>query len=459
VSAHVASWDTIAHELRDAVGEATWLTWFRTLAPQEISEDRVVLTTPSPLAKERLETKFRVLLEDVLARTVRPGVSVSVHVRAEAPDEHHAPSQHQQHPQTLFDPPVVPRRAQIGHSSSFDPRYTFEAFVIGASNRFAHAAALSVAETPARSYNPLFIHGDAGLGKTHLLHAIGNYARENYPNLQTTYVSTETFLNEFVDAIKRNQTSEFKMRYRACDILLVDDIQFLEGKEAIQEEFFHTFNTLYGAHKQIVLTSDRPPRALATLEERLRSRFAMGLITDVQPPDLETRSAILRRKAEDAGVAVPAEVIEFIATSITDNIRELEGALTRLGAFSTLSQTGITLPMAEQVLSDLISQHANRHQRTPAEVIAATAALFNLTPEDLTGSSRKRPVATARQIAMYVVRELTELSYPEIGRAFGGKDHTTVMHAVSRVQELMQESVEIYEQVDQLFKSLRGPRP
>jgi len=452
VSTRVASWDTIAQELRAAVGEATWLTWFRTLAPQEISEQRVVLTTPSPLAKERLETKYRELLRDVVAKHVGSGVEVAVRVRAETPGD----------PQRadLFSVPApAPSARPVTSSSTFDPRYTFEAFVIGASNRFAHAAALSVAETPARSYNPLFIHGDAGLGKTHLLHAIGNYVRENYPNLVTTYVSTETFLNEFVDAIKRNQTSEFKARYRACDVLLVDDIQFLEGKEAIQEEFFHTFNTLYGAHKQIVITSDRPPRALSTLEDRLRSRFAMGLITDVQPPDLETRSAILRRKAEDAGVEVPSEVIEFIATSITDNIRELEGALTRLAAFSTLSREGISLAMAEQVLSDLISQHATRSQRTPPEIIAATAALFNLTPEDLTGSSRKRPVAVARQIAMYVVRELTELSYPEIGRAFGGKDHTTVLHAVQRVQELMQESVDIYQQVDQLFKSLRGPRP
>lgn len=453
MSAPEASWEAIATAFREAVGEATWLTWFRTLQPQELSDHQIVLTTPSPLAKERLETKYRDVLEDVLTPIMGARVPVAVRVRADLPDETPAP------PGPLFEPSPTPaRRATRASSSTFDPRYTFEAFVIGSSNRFAHAAALSVAETPARSYNPLFIHGDAGLGKTHLLHAIGNYARENYPNLLTTYVSTETFLNEFVDAIKRNQTSEFKTRYRAYDILLVDDIQFLEGKEAIQEEFFHTFNTLYGAQKQIVLTSDRPPRALATLEERLRSRFAMGLITDVQPPDLETRAAILRRKAEDAGVRVPATVIEFIAASITDNIRELEGALTRLAAFSTLSQTGITLSMAEQVLSDLISQHATQRQRTPAEVIAATAALFNLTPEDITGASRKRPVAIARQIAMYVVRELTELSYPEIGRAFGGKDHTTVMHAVGRVQELMQESVEIYEQVDQLFKSLRGPR-
>ncbi|ACU52976.1 chromosomal replication initiator protein DnaA [Acidimicrobium ferrooxidans DSM 10331] len=458
MSAPEASWEAIAQAFRTAVGEATWLTWFRTLAPQELSDQQIVLTTPSPLAKERLETKYRDVLEDVLTPIMGARVPVAVRVRADVPDETPTTAH------SLFDSsptssPTPSRRNGRGSSSTFDPRYTFEAFVIGSSNRFAHAAALSVAETPARSYNPLFIHGDAGLGKTHLLHAIGNYARENYPNLLTTYVSTETFLNEFVDAIKRNQTSEFKARYRACDILLVDDIQFLEGKEAIQEEFFHTFNTLYGAQKQIVLTSDRPPRALATLEDRLRSRFAMGLITDVQPPDLETRAAILRRKAEDAGVTVPATVIEFIAASITDNIRELEGALTRLAAFSTLSQTGITLTMAEQVLSDLISQHATQRQRTPAEVIAATAALFNLTPEDITGASRKRPVAVARQIAMYVVRELTELSYPEIGRAFGGKDHTTVMHAVSRVQELMQESVEIYEQVDQLFKSLRGPRP
>ena len=271
------------------------------------------------------------------------------------------------------------------------------------------------------------------------------------------YVSTETFLNEFVDAIQRNKTSDFKARYRECDVLLVDDIQFLQNKEAIQEEFFHTFNYLYGAQKQIVLTSDRSPKAIATLEERLRSRFAMGLITDVQPPDLETRSAILQRKAEDSGFRLDLSIIELIATNITDNIRELEGALTRLSAYSSLNQVPITLDLAQIVLSDLISSTQRLAPRDPREIITVTATFFNTTPVELLGQSRKRPIAIARQIAMYIMRELTELSYPEIGREFGGRDHTTVIHAVQKVQNVMQTSIETFEQVDQLFKLLRDP--
>ncbi len=457
-----AVWESISEEFRSHVGEGAWRTWFITISPQVISADEVVLTTPSPLAKERLETRYREVLAGMFERAFGHAVPVKVKVRSET------------RPQDSPQPDPYPTRSQLRLasdkfqsqaanpnsllSSPMDPRYTFDAFVIGSSNRFAHAASLSVAETPANSYNPLFIHGDAGLGKTHLLHAIGNYVRENYPERYVKYVSTETFLNEFVDAIKTNRTSEFKTRYRQCDVLLVDDIQFLENKEAIQEEFFHTFNFLYNGHAQIVLTSDRPPRSLATLEDRLKSRFAMGLITDIQTPDLETRSAILKRKSEDAHVQFPEEVIEFIATSITENIRELEGALTRLAAYSSLNRIPISLGLAETVLSDLVSNRPGRLARTPQEVIAATAALFGVQPEEITGNSRKRPIATARQVAMYVMRELTELSYPEIGRAFGGKDHTTVMHAVQKVQLTMNSSIETFEQVDRLFKSLRGPR-
>ncbi len=445
-------WADISERFRQAVGEGAWKTWFTTVAPLVISREEVVLTTPSPLAKERLETRYRDLLTELFSSSFGTTVPVKIKVRTDdRATEYKLPVYSA--PKRQSPTPNENRRANL--SSEFDSRYTFEAFVIGSSNRFAHAAALSVAETPSHSYNPLFIHGDAGLGKTHLLHAIGNYARQNYPGSYVKYVSTETFLNEFVDAIKRNKTSEFKSRYRECDILLVDDIQFLQNKEAIQEEFFHTFNYLYSARKQIVLTSDRPPRAIATLEERLRSRFSMGLITDVQPPDLETRSAILKKKAEDAHVHVPSDVTEFIATSITDNIRELEGALTRLAAYSQLNNTPITLDLAISVLSDLIEQHPTKPPRTPREIIEATATAFAVSPEEILGSSRKRPVLIARQVAMYITRELTQLSYPEIGRAFGGKDHTTVMHAVQKVQAMMNTSLEIFGQIDQLFKSLR----
>jgi chromosomal replication initiator protein len=336
-----------------------------------------------------------------------------------------------------------------------DPRYTFEAFVTGSSNRFAHAAALSVAEMPARSYNPLFIHGGAGLGKTHLLHAIGNYVLENFSGRYVRYVSTETFMNEFVDAIRNNTTAAFKRRYRECDVLLIDDVQFMEGKESLQEEFFHTFNHLYGASKQVVLTSDRPPKSIATLEDRLRSRFLSGLTTDVQPPELETRLAILRKKAERDPIPVPDEVLDFIATNVKDNIRELEGALIRVTAFGSLNHQPLTRELAEHVLSDIVSAGQPR-QVTAAMILDATASTFGFTVDDLCSASRRRPLVIARQIGMYVFRELTDFSYPAIAREFGGRDHTTVMHAVDKIASLMKERRQIYDQVTELIVRIKG---
>jgi chromosomal replication initiator protein len=348
-------------------------------------------------------------------------------------------------------PAPVPDRQEV----PLNPRYTFEAFVTGASNRFAHAAALSVAETPAKSYNPLFIYGGAGLGKTHLLHAIGHYVRQNYADRHVRYVSTETFTNEFIDAIRNNTATAFKRRYRECDVLLVDDIQFLENKEGTQEEFFHTFNTLHGAARQIVITSDRPPKSIATLEDRLRSRFEWGLITDVQPPDLETRIAILRRKAEGERMLVPDEVHEFIATHITDNIRELEGALIRVTAFASLNREILTQELAEKVLSDLLSGQEPR-QITPTVILEATAKTFGFTVEELCGKSRRRPLVTARQVGMYVFRQMTDFSYPAIAREFGGRDHTTVIHAVEKVSTLMKERRSIYDQVTELIHRIKS---
>jgi chromosomal replication initiator protein len=450
LSGHDTLWQELSEQFRSQIGDAAYRTWFTSLEPVSVSGGEVILSTPSPLAKERLETRYRGLLAELFEQALGGQPDIRIQVR---PDD--APSMSTDTEELRPKLFSAPTRGPHADSSSFDPRYTFDAFVIGSSNRFAHAAALAVAEMPAKSYNPLFIHGGAGLGKTHLLHAIGNYLGANYPDRYVRYVSTETFLNEFVEAIQRSKTSEFKARYRQCDVLLVDDIQFLQHKEAIQEEFFHTFNFLYGAQKQIVLTSDRPPRAIATLEDRLRSRFAMGLITDVQPPDLETRSAILRRKAEDAGVVMDRAIIELIATNITENIRELEGALTRLAAYSSLNQTPMTLELAEAVLSDVITAHSRPTPYKPSEIIEITAEFFNTTTAELLGQSRRRPIANARQVAMYIVRELTELSYPEIGREFGDRDHTTVIHAVQRIQRAMQTSVETFEQVDQLFKLLR----
>jgi chromosomal replication initiator protein len=334
-------------------------------------------------------------------------------------------------------------------------RYTFENFVIGASNRFAHAAAQRVAESPARSYNPLFIHGDSGLGKTHLLHAIGHYVRENFPILHIRYVSTETFMNEFVDAIRTNSGTAFKRRYREADLLLVDDIQFMENKEGLQEEFFHTFNSLYEASKQIVISSDRPPKSIATLEDRLRSRFEMGLITDVQPPELETRLAILRKKAEGERAFVPDEVLELIATHVKDNIRELEGALIRVSAFASLNRQPLTRELAEGVLSDLMAADQPR-QITPKVILDATAETFGFTIDELCGTSRRRPLVTARQIGMYVFRELTDFSYPAIAREFGGRDHTTVIHAVEKITGLMKERRQIFDQVTALIHLIKS---
>jgi chromosomal replication initiator protein len=355
-------------------------------------------------------------------------------------------------------PPVVDATVSLVSTAAdragLNPRYTFETFVRGASNSFALAAAQRVAETPARSYNPLFIYGSAGLGKTHLLHAIGHYVLQNYSHYQVRYISTETFLNEYVDGIRNNTIANFKRRYRDIDVLLIDDIQFMEGKEGLQEEFFHTFNALHGANKQIVISSDRVPDAIPNLEERLIGRFRWGLITDVQPPDLETRLAILRNKAEREGTQVPADVLNFIASRVTSNIRELEGALIRVSAYASLNQVDMTAAQAERLLEDLLPDAAPKH-RTDEELLAEIARLLGHSVEALKGKSRQRPLVAARQEAMYVFRELTDLSYPAIARLFGGRDHTTVIHAVEKIQRLMMERTQTFDQVTMLVKTLK----
>jgi chromosomal replication initiator protein len=360
-------------------------------------------------------------------------------------------------------PPVEAVVAAVPHAGSGDvgppanPRYTFEAFVTGTSNRFAHAAALAVAETPAKSYNPLFIYGAAGLGKTHLLQAISHYVGEHYPSFAIQYVSTEHFLNQYVDAIRTGEMADFKKRYREVDVLLLDDIQFIEGKEGLQEELFHTFNTLHQANRQIVLSSDRPPDAISTLEDRLRSRFRMGLITEINPPDLETRLAILRKKAEGEPAPVPADVLEFIAMGVTNNIRELEGALIRVSAYASLTGETLSLDLAERVLADLLNDSQPR-PITPALILEKTSQMFGFSIEEIQGKSRRRPLVTARQISMYVFRENTDLSYPAIAREFGGRDHTTVIHAVEKISGLMKERRPIYDQVTELTQSIRNGR-
>ncbi|MBW9120181.1 chromosomal replication initiator protein DnaA [Microbacterium trichothecenolyticum] len=344
--------------------------------------------------------------------------------------------------------------ASVSRSDTrLNPKYTFDNFVIGQSNRFAHAAAVAVAEAPAKAYNPLFIYGDSGLGKTHLLHAIGDYALSLYAGIRVRYVSSEEFTNDFINSIANNRGSAFQARYRDVDILLIDDIQFLQGRAETQEAFFHTFNQLHDHDKQVVITSDVPPKHLTGFEDRMRSRFEWGLITDVQAPDLETRIAILRKKAQSERLHIPDEVMEYIATVVSSNIRELEGALIRVSAFASLNRSTLDMSLAQTVLRDIVDQD-DANVISPTDIITATAAYFKLTVDDLYGSSRSQSVATARQIAMYLCRERTSLSLPKIGQLFGNRDHTTVMYAYKKISELMKERRSIYNQVTEITAQL-----
>jgi chromosomal replication initiator protein len=463
-------WKRCGDTLREQVSDATWRTWLQALSPEAYDGDLFVLSAPSSLVRERVENRFLGLIAAAATEVASHQVKVRLDVGPMSvadplpltsllDEEHTSPNSSNSTDQgdTRLGR-TGSRRAALAENADtggLDVRYTFDAFVIGSSNRFAHAAAQAVAEMPAKSYNPLFIHGDAGLGKTHLLHAIGNYVRENFAGRRVRYVSTETFLNEFVDAIRNNTTTAFKRRYRECDVLLIDDVQFMENKEALQEEFFHTFNHLYGASRQVVLTSDRPPKSIATLEDRLRSRFLSGLITDVQPPELETRLAILQKKLEHEPSHVPHEVLDFIASNVTDNIRELEGALIRVTAYGSLNNQPLTRELAEHVLADLVNAGQPR-VITPAQILEITATTFGFSIEELCGPSRRRPLVIARQIGMYLFRDLTEYSYPAIAKEFGGRDHTTVMHAVVKIQSLMKERRQIFDQVNDLIVRIRS---
>jgi chromosomal replication initiator protein len=349
-----------------------------------------------------------------------------------------------------FTAPAQPQTSK----TRLNEKYTFDTFVIGASNRFAHAAAVAVAEAPARAYNPLFIWGESGLGKTHLLHAVGHYAQRLFQGMRVRYVSTEEFTNDFINSLRDDRKVAFQRRYRDIDVLLVDDIQFLEGKEGTQEEFFHTFNTLHNANKQIVVSSDRPPKRLETLEDRLRTRFEWGLITDIQPPELETRIAILRKKAAQDRLAAPAEVLEFIAARIEHNIRELEGALIRVTAFASLNQSPVDIGLAEIVLRDLIPD-SQVPEISIATIMAVTAEFFSVSLDDLCGPGKTKALAGARQISMYLCRELTDMSLPRIGQTFGGRDHTTVMHAEKKIRKEMAERRRVYDQVQELTSRIK----
>lgn len=450
-------WRACADILRTQVSEAVWLTSFQDTTACDLLDGELVLRAPSTLVKERIESRYLALVQGALTDMGTPDIDIRIEVASD-------PSPAAVQGNDIFDDfrsvrssftqsgsPDQPTRAV----DQVNPLYTFDNFVIGTTYRFVHAAALNVAETPGRSYNPLFIYGAAGLGKTHLLQAIAHYVADNYPSFSVRYVSTETFMNEYVDALRHHTMPEFRRRYRDSDVLLLDDIQFVEGKDALHEELFHTFNALFQTNRQIVLSSDRPPDSIDTLEDRLRSRFKMGLLTDIQPPDLETRFAILRQKAESDRRSVPDEVLELIATRITNNIRELEGALIRVSAYSSLTDEPMTTDLAERVLRDLLTD-SGPDPITPERILDATASMFGFPIDELTGKSRRRPLVEARQISMYVFREVTDLSYPAIARHFGGRDHTTVIHAVEKITALMKERRRIYDQVASLTQAIKS---
>jgi len=459
VNDSVDVWSQVTVSLRSQLAESVWFSTFQDVTPLDGDEQTLRLQAPSAYVRDRILTRYLPLVTEALQDAGQGHRSVEIDVESVGGDD----GRHDEAAPTIDEPPTAPAttapadtdRSLLLDEAGLNPRYTFETFVKGASNQFALAAALRVAETPARSYNPLFIYGSAGLGKTHLLHAIGHYVHSNYQHHEVRYVSTETFMNEYVDAIRQNTTNSLRRRYRDIDVLLIDDIQFIAGKEGLQEEFFHTFNSLHGANKQVVISSDRMPDAIPTLEERLRGRFKWGLITDIQPPDLETRLAILRNKSERDRVLVPDETLEFIATNIATNIRELEGALIRVTAYASLNQVPITTDLAETQLADLLNDSKPK-ARTDEELLADIAAILKFPVEDLKGRSRQRPLVTARQIAMYVFRELTDLSYPAIARLFGGRDHTTVIHANEKIQRLMSERKQIYDQVTDLLQQLKA---
>ena len=440
-------WTKVSPILKEQVSEVVWYSTFNDVSA-EVDDGTLTLLVPNTLVRDRILTRYMPMISEALSEV--GGSQNDIVVEIDPNSEEDEASLTASTPELDLEP----AKSEPALAAGLNPRYTFDNFVKGASNQFALAAALRVAETPGRSYNPLFIYGSAGLGKTHLLHAIGAYVHHHYSHYEVRYVSTETFLNEYVDAIRTNSTTAFKRRYREVDVLLIDDIQFMEGKEGLQEEFFHTFNSLHGANKQIVISSDRTPDAIPTLEDRLRGRFRWGLITDVQPPDMETRLAILRNKAERDHATIPNEVLEYIASKVSTNIRELEGALIRVTAFASLNRVAINTQMAESLLSDLFTDEAPK-VRTDEELLSEIAAYLGFTVEALRGKNRQRPLVTARQEAMYVFRELTDLSYPAIARLFGGRDHTTVIHAVDKVQRMMKERQQVFDRVTNLVQKLK----
>jgi chromosomal replication initiator protein len=446
-------WSEISGRLREALNDGTYGKWFGGVESLELEGDTLVLTVPDELSRDWIHRHFRGLLN----ATVRDVTGESHPLELRVADANKSDREHGSSGDGVL--PMVQRIPTRPESGGFKAKYTFDSFVIGSSNRFAHAAALAVAEAPAQAYNPLFIYGSTGLGKTHLLHAVAQYVSEHSSSLSVRYVTSEAFVNDFINSLRdKSRIEGFKQRYRTYDVLLIDDVQFFEGKERFQEEFFHTFNSLYEAGSQIVLSSDRPPRDIATLEERLRSRFEWGLITDIQPPDLETRIAILRRKVKVDGINIHDEqVLTFIASRVSTNIRELEGALTRVVAFSSLTGRAMTVELAQDVLRDVFPQ-GEAAEVSIKRIQDLVAERFELSLDELCGDKRSQNIVYPRQVAMYLSRELTDSSLPKIGKEFGGRDHTTVIHATSKIARLIREDRSVYNLVQELTARVKQVR-
>lgn len=445
-------WDQTLAVVRSELNTPTFKTWFENTSPLGIVDETLIVAVQNEFARDWLDSRYSGLLSSALAQVLGHPMSVSFKVPADGPT-----------PVAIASPPAEPlgmpdleeveqKRVKEATDGEFNPKYTFDSFVMGTSNQFAYHAALAVAETPGGAYNPLFIYGGVGLGKTHLLQSIGHYVKTSFPHMRVKYVSTEQFTNDFINSIGNRDKSRiegFRRQYRTNDVLLVDDIQFLAGKEGTQEEFFHTFNTLQQAGKQIVLSSDRPPKDIGSIEDRLRSRFEMGLITDIQPPELETRIAILRRKVEAENLTVPPDVLTFIADRISSNIRELEGALIRIVAFSSLTRHVIDTDLARSVLKDIFPERSIKPIAINT-IQQEVCKFYSISKNDLVGNKRSQAIVYPRQVAMYLARELTDMSLPRIGAEFGGRDHTTVMHATAKITKLLNAQREVFTQVQTL---------
>ncbi len=447
-------WQLTLEELSKDVNKPSFETWFKLTKPVSLDNKCLVIEVPNDFTKEWFETRFRQQIINALKEITTDDHRVNFVISTQFQSEEDSVDLQAATTRNAYQKNIPPLEnsenefLQHNHKlvSNFNPRYTFSTFVVGACNRLSHAASLAVAESPARAYNPLFIYGGVGLGKTHLLHAIGQYTLINHGFNRVYYLSSEKFTNEFINAIRDNKTLDFRNKYRYMDVILIDDIQFLAGKEQTQEEFFHTFNALHDNNKQIIISSDRPPKEIPTLEDRLRSRFEWGLITDLQPPDLETRTAILKKKANSDGIEMPDQVIQYIAGKVNTNIRELEGALIRIVAYASLFKTPVTIELTETALQDIIN--TRQKNITVSTIISQTADNFNITPDDLLSKKRTQDIAFTRQVAMYLCRMLTDLSLPKIGDEFGGRDHTTVLHAFKKINLLVKNNNELKNRIE-----------